>query len=59
MDAAEPRSLASSGKENGGRSSKRTVNYAQEGMGRGRGMSQEQVTKEFNERRKNPAYRNS
>jgi hypothetical protein len=58
VDAAEPRCLASSGKENVGRSSKRTVNYAQEGMGRGEGMSQEQVAKEFGERRKNPAYRN-
>ena len=27
-------------------------------MGRGRGMSQEQWTKEFGERRKNPAFRN-
>jgi hypothetical protein len=26
-------------------------------MGKGRGMSQEQVTKEFGDRRKNPAYR--
>ena len=33
------------------------LTQAQEGMGKGRGMSQEQVTKEFGDRRKNPAYR--
>jgi hypothetical protein len=57
MDVAEPRSLAPSEKEDDGGAANAPT-YAREGRGKGQGMSQEQPTEEFEDRRKNPAYRN-
>jgi hypothetical protein len=58
MAAAEPRSLELLQGRRTARGVANVLAFAQEGMGRGRRMSQERVTKEFEDRRKNPAYRN-